>query len=91
MLYLITFWHKDYEDSSALHEAIKNIADDWWRYLPATWIIESKKSSEELSKKLEEHKSLAKFLLITRVSLNDVNGWLPKEAWTWIEEHKRKK
>lgn len=72
----------------AIHNAIKQIATDWWHYMPHVWLIASNMTSADaLFNALKQHYNLQPEdrLLIIRVH-RDYQGWLPKDAWDWINK-----
>lgn len=58
----------------------------WWHYLESTWLIAGAQSAEEVSRRLEPHLDRNDRILVCEIT-PDYWGWLPREAWTWIEEH----
>jgi len=79
--------NKDYTD---LFSEIKK-ENKWWRYLDNAWIIRTDFNTKELSERLisKMDKELDN-LLVVEVDIKYANGWLPKEAWDWIENTKSK-
>ncbi|MBE3143933.1 MAG: hypothetical protein IMZ61_08420 [Planctomycetes bacterium] len=74
--------NRDYE---GLYKAIKQLGK-WWHYIESTWLIMSDESSTQIWDKLRIHMDQNDFMLIIEVR-NDVQGWLPKEAWDWINSY----
>lgn len=72
-------------DYSGLFSAIKNCGK-WWHYLDSTWLVISNESPNQIWKRLEPYADKNDYLLIIEVRDN-VQGWLPKEAWDWIHEN----
>lgn len=68
-----------------LYEAIKQ-SPKWWHFLETTWLVYTSESSEQIMNRLTPHIVSGDFLLIIEVRKNS-NGWLPKEAWEWINQH----
>ncbi len=68
-----------------LYEALK-ASGGWWHYLEATWLIKTNDGPAEIWKRLAPHITQNDFLLIIEVRDN-VKGWLPPKAWTWIHEN----
>jgi hypothetical protein len=60
----------------------------WWHYLATTWLLSTTKSPKDVFDALLPalRLDLGDRLLITR--LGDYWGWLPKDAWEWIEKNK---
>ncbi len=85
--YLITYDLKGppskYRDVS---EEIKQLGA-WWHYLESTWIVKSSTlNADSMFAKLEKHISGGDRVLIIKVDKNDKQGWLPQDAWDWINE-----
>jgi hypothetical protein len=72
-------------DYSGLYEEIKKSLG-WWHYLESTWIIVTSETPDQIWNRLEPHIDKNDYLLIIEVRDN-VQGWLPKDAWGWIYEN----
>ena len=66
-----------------LYEAIK-ASGKWWHYLDSTWIVITNENAEQIWSRLAQQIDKNDFLLIIEVRGN-VQGWLPKDAWEWIQ------
>lgn len=66
-----------------LHEAIKGCGD-WWHYLGSTWLIDAPLSAAAVWERLSPHIDRSDSVLVIAVKPG-FQGWLPKDAWTWIE------
>ena len=69
-------------DYGGLYEAIKQ-SGKWWHYLDSTWIVITNESPLQVWNRLAKHIDKNDFMLIIEVRDN-VQGWLPKDAWAWI-------
>lgn len=69
-------------DYAGLYEAIKQ-SGKWWHYLDSTWIVITNESPLQIWNRLAKHIDKNDFMLIIEVRDN-VQGWLPKDAWAWI-------
>ena len=65
-----------------LFEALRQ-SGRWWHYLQSTWLIQTAETPAQLWSRLAPHITQQDFLLIIEVR-NNVQGWLPKDAWDWI-------
>lgn len=76
-------------DGVALHRIIKDSVyiTDWWHYLPSTYILVSAYTLDTIQKQIRDKWPDNHFLLIEVNRLNH-NGWLPQEAWDWLNGHK---
>lgn len=72
------------QDYSSLHEEIKK-AGKWWHYLESTWIISTHYGPNDLASRLRQHLDDNDYLLIIEVCKN-YQGWLPDDAWEWLNE-----
>jgi hypothetical protein len=71
------------KDYSPLFDAIKNCGE-WWHFMEATWIINTTHSPDAVARHLNNFiDSNLDFLLVCRLS-SEHQGWLPKEAWDWL-------
>ena len=84
MLYAINYDLKHPgRDYSGLHGAIKTCGD-WWHYLGSTWLVDSSLDAAGISSRLMPYIDRNDRLLVIGVT-KDYEGWLPKEAWIWID------
>jgi hypothetical protein len=83
MIYAINYdLHAPNRDYSGLYKAIKDLGT-WWHHLESTWLVDTKLNATEIWAKLQSHVDKNDSMLIIRVA-GDKNGWLPQEAWDWI-------
>lgn len=58
----------------------------WWHYLDSTWIIKNSiYTPQQMHAILGPHLSRNDFILIVEIVPGNKNGWLPPEAWRWID------
>ncbi len=83
--YLITYdlKNKSIKDYSSLFRALKVIGP-WWHYLDSTWIIKTDLKASQIWDHLASHLSTNDNLLIIKIDTGDKWGWLPKDAWAWL-------
>jgi hypothetical protein len=60
----------------------------WWHYLSHSWLIITPNNSETVYKALAPHLSKADLILVIPVR-RPAFGWLPKDAWDWINDNIR--
>lgn len=84
--YLITYNDTQELDPQVFHDIIKSTAtiDDWWHYLPNTYIVQTNSSSKYLADTIIARCNGLSFLIM-KVDMNDFNGVLNKDAWEWID------
>ena len=68
-----------------LYKEIKK-ADTWWHHLDSTWIIRTNQNPETWQDRLRRYMDKDDSLLIIEVR-NNYQGWLPEEAWQWLERN----
>lgn len=69
-------------DYAGLYKAIKQ-SGKWWHYLDSTWIVITQEDAGQIWNRLAQHIDKNDYMLIIEVRDN-VQGWLPKDAWDWI-------
>lgn len=74
--------NKNYE---GVYNAIKQ-SGKWWHFLESTWLVATNETSQQIWARLQPHLDQNDFVLIIEVK-NDKFGWLPKQAWDWIDEN----
>lgn len=83
MIYAINYdLKRPGQNYDALYDAIKSCGD-WWHFLGSTWLVDSALNAQGIWKKLEPHVDKNDFFLVIGVT-RDYQGWLPQEAWDWI-------
>ncbi len=81
---LVTYTlRNEVKDYSPLFEAIKNGGTRWWHYIDTVWIVETTLTADQFAHKLYPFIEKPDYLLVVRI-MNEHQGWLPKEAWDWI-------
>ena len=61
-------------------------SDFWWHYLSGTWIVKRRETLVEMSNKLRPLIFSSDRLLILPAK-GPADGWLPQDAWIWINEN----
>ena len=75
-------------DYTGLYEAIKGLGS-WWHHLGSTWLVNTNLNAAEIWRQLATHVDTNDSMLIIGVTA-DRSGWLPKEAWGWINDQLQK-
>jgi hypothetical protein len=58
---------------------------EWWHYIDHTWILSTSESVNEVHNRLIKTLTTADRLLVVQVTaVATSQGWLPEEAWDWI-------
>jgi hypothetical protein len=73
------------QNYASLHAAIKELGAAWWHYLGSTWLVDTHLNADQIWARLSPHVDTTDFVLVIRLA-NDHQGWLPKEAWDWINQ-----
>lgn len=85
--YLFVFDRDFLTDYNNLHNKIKSdiYISNWWHYLNSAYILISPYDASQLTNSIRSYFP-NRFLLI-KITKNNYNGWLPKDAWDWIQTH----
>lgn len=82
---LITYWLKnESKDYAGLFAVL--LSGKWWHYIESTWLIKTEESVDSWSDKIRAVVDPKDFFLVVDITGKPYNGWLPKEAWDWINE-----
>ena len=88
-IYLLSF--DPYKtDAKALHSVISGNPGipDWWHFIGSCYLLASNLTlsqlHQEIMTKWPNHHFL---LLMVELKEGNNNGWLPKDAWTWIKKY----
>lgn len=89
MIYAINYdLKRPGQDYDALHKAIQGCGA-WWHYLGSTWLVDTSLSAGGIWERIAPYVDKNDRVLITGIT-KDVSGWLPPDAWTWINQRKLK-
>ncbi len=82
---LDSFDYKKFHDSITTAKGVVN----WWHYLESSYIIitNNTTTATNVSDFVIQHMP-NKHFLVAELNLKNHNGWLPKEAWDWINKYK---
>lgn len=83
--YAVSFQLDARYDYTSLFEELR-ASPNWWNYLPNMWLIVTSESAGELWSRLGPHITEDDRALLIEVR-NDSAGWLPQEAWQWINDN----
>ena len=79
-----TGFHNDFIKPSEIRK--------WWHYMESLYIIGTDWSSQALSEhftKTAQAHAIPNLHIVLEVDLRSRFGWLPKEAWEWIDTEAR--
>jgi len=62
---------------------------NWWHYLESSYIliVESNITATNISDFIRQI-APNKYFFVAEIKLENHNGWLPQEAWEWINKYK---
>lgn len=89
MMHLVTYTLEPKRDATRLFEELQRSAG-WWHNLDDTWLVLSNETAEQLWNRLAPHFVATDKTLIIHIApeAEIPSGWLPAEAWKWINEHR---
>jgi hypothetical protein len=89
MIYAINYdLKKPGQDYADLYTAIKSFGA-WWHYLESTWLVDTNLNASGIWNKVKVAIDNNDRVLIIGVTA-DNSGWLPKDAWDWINARLKK-
>ena len=94
-LYIITFKAGLNFNATNFHSYInalhtKKWITDWWHYTDNAYIVVSPYKVGELYNATVPSLAFMTYVLFIEVDPNNAQGWLPKNAWTWLQKYQRK-
>lgn len=89
MIYAINYdLHRPGQSYEELFTAIKQLGA-WWHYLGSTWLVDTSLTAQQIWASLQPHADTNDTFFIAGIS-QDYSGWMPTEAWAWLNERKYK-
>jgi hypothetical protein len=61
---------------------------DWWHYTDNAYIVASEHTAEKIYSGAVPGMTGIKHVLVIEVDPKNTQGWLPKDAWTWLSKYK---
>lgn len=94
-LFIITYKTDTAFNSVLFHNYIQSLytkswISDWWHYTDNTYIVASSQTVGALYSATFPGVP-GRHILVIEVNPNNAQGWLPKEAWTWLQKYQNKK
>lgn len=83
MILIVSYDLKGAHNYAPFFEALRS-QGVWWHYLASTWLIHTDKTPEQVYNAICGHIRRADRLFVGTLA-NGYEGWLPKDAWDWIE------
>lgn len=89
MIYAINYdLKRPGQNYEALYEAIRSCGA-WWHHLGSTWLVDTSLNAKGIWDRLAPHVDKNDFVLVIGVT-GDYQGWLPKDAWEWLNSRSSK-
>ncbi len=90
-VYLITYNPTEPFNKALFHNYIQSLyankyISDWWHYMDETYMVVSSLDVNKLYSAIFPGVP-QRYLLIIEVNANNAQGWLPKDAWTWLQKY----
>ena len=90
MILLVSYdLNKPGKDYPTLYDVLKS-GLSWWHYLDSTWVIYTNESTDTWEKKIKAAVDQNDHFIIVDITRRARNGWLPKKAWEWLDEHEKR-
>jgi hypothetical protein len=84
-VFLITYQLVPTRNNPGLVTEVQN-SPYWWHFLDFTWLIATNETAEDVYSRIAGHLLHTDRELIVQIRRGSAYaGWLPKEAWDWIE------
>ena len=89
MIYVVSYLLNPKRDASQLLTEIQRPPVGWCHYLDDTWLITTSETAQDIYNRLSKYLVNTDRILIVEMKPNArYFGFLPKDAWDWIEQHK---
>jgi hypothetical protein len=90
MILIVTYDLKSPKDYHDFYEVLKAQADRgrWWHYMASTWLISTSKTPQQILDAIHPQMESQDLVFVCELAPN-YQGWLPKEAWEWINSELR--
>lgn len=89
MIYAINYdLKRPGQNYEMLYDAIKSCGT-WWHYLGSTWLVDTSLGATAIWERLAPHVDKNDLVLVVGVT-RDYSGWLPKDAWEWLNSRTSK-
>jgi hypothetical protein len=85
-VYMVAYdLRKPGQDYVGIYKVLQSF-QSWWHYLDSTWLIVTDLDPDGIFARLAPHLDSNDNLIVMEVA-NRKGGWLPQQAWQWIDEH----
>lgn len=85
MIYVVTYDLNQgiFYDNTPLFKEIQSLGP-WAKYMDRTWIVATHVPLQEINNRLIKYLGQPDRLLIVKIEAGNYQGWLPTDAWNWI-------
>ena len=93
MMYLISYQIRPFRGRSV--QSVVSVTEDiedeivefgsWWHYFRNVWIVDTEMTVDQMTKAILKHLDDKDDLLIIGIQ-DPYQGWLPEDAWKWLDE-----
>lgn len=86
--YLVTYdLMRPGKDYSALHDAIKSVANGWWHHLDSTWLVNSTLTAAQIRDHLGANVDSNDKLLVISLGRSWATHNMPANANAWLRDN----
>ena len=87
--FIVSFSAASVSRQVAIEYVLKSESRSWWSYFPSFYIICTDKSLAHWNSTLQclIDDDTDTFIILTVNLSSPRNGWLPKDAWDWLNSH----
>jgi hypothetical protein len=82
MILIVTYHLKGTKDYHDFYEVVKT-QGKWWHYLASTWLLSTTRIPQEVVDAIHPQMDPQDLLFVCELAPR-YQGWLPKQAWDWI-------
>jgi hypothetical protein len=90
-IYLISISNWANFNPTAFHNYFTSLyprtISDWWHYIPNIYLVATTLSPSQLYNLIVPGAAGIQYVLIVEVKPGNNYGWLPKDAWDWINKY----
>jgi len=93
-VYLVTYNTDANFNRTIFHNHVSSLSQygyvtDWWHYIDTAYLVVSSLNVSQLYNAIYPGVP-QRYLLIVEIDPNNAQGWLPKDAWAWLQKYQHK-
>ena len=73
------------KDYGPFYKAIQDGSEQWWHYMQNMWLVKTSSTPDTFARQLYPHMLRTDWLFVGKLQ-KEYQGWLPEDAWKWINE-----